>query len=161
VQGELQAQSCQYGALRPCAYFVHCREHQCLPCERLTPYQDLHNFAIMKSNELAKAADQAAHFLRAMAHPARLRMVCALLEGDRRAGELALEAGLRAPALSQQAAVLEAEGLISRQRDAQSVLYRLEAPEAKALAKFLHDTFCRPAQRSRRRTGRPSTEHTA
>jgi len=114
----------------------------------------------MKSNELARAADRAADFLRAMAHPARLRIVCALLDGERRAGELARAARLRAPALSQQGAVLEAEGLISRQRDAQSVLYRLVAPEAKALTKFLHDTFCRPAQRSGRRTARSSTEHT-
>jgi DNA-binding transcriptional ArsR family regulator len=114
----------------------------------------------MKVNELARAADRAAHFLRAMAHPARLRIICALLDGDRGAGELARKARLRAPALSQQAAVLEAEGLISRQRHAQSVLYRLEGPEAKALTKFLHATFCRPAQRSRRRTARSSTEYT-
>jgi len=125
----------------------------------LTAYQILRIFAIMKANELAKAADLAAGFLRAMAHPARLRVVCALLDGDRSAGELAREAGLRAPALSQQAAVLEAGGLISRQRQAQSVRYRLEAPEAKALAKFLHDTFCQPPRRSRRRAARPTAEH--
>lgn len=125
----------------------------------LTAYQILRIFAIMKSNELAKAADQAAAFLRAMAHPARLRVVCALLDGDRSAGDLAHEAGLRGPALSQQAAVLEAKGLISRQRHAQSVRYRLEAPEAKALAKFLHDAFCRPARRAGRRAGRPAAGH--
>jgi len=109
---------------------------------------------MMKARRLASAADRAAYFLRAMAHPARLRVICALLDGDRTAGELVREAGLRAPALSQHAAVLEAKGLIGRRREGRSVFYRLTAPEAKALATFLHDTFCRPARHSRHRPRR-------
>ena len=81
-----------------------------------------------------------------MAHPARVRMVCALLEGHRSPGELARQVGLQAPALSQQAAVLEAKGLISRRRDAQNVYFRLEAPAAKALAEVLHAAFCKPTR---------------
>jgi DNA-binding transcriptional ArsR family regulator len=107
----------------------------------------------MKVKELLAASDRAAGFLRAVAHPARLRVICALLEGERTAGELAGRARLRAPALSQQAAILEAEGLIERTRRAQSVHYRLSAPHAVALARLLHDTFCettrQPAARRR------------
>ena len=66
------------------------------------------------ASELSKAAENAADFLRTLAHPARLRVVCALLGGELTAGELADLAGLRAPALSQQASVLEAGGLIRR-----------------------------------------------
>ena len=108
----------------------------------------------MKASELAKAADLAAGFLRAMAHPARLRVICALLERDRSAGELAREAGLRAPALSQQAAILHAEGLIGRRREGRSVLYRLRAPEVKSLAKLLYRLFCKPPSAPVRRGGR-------
>jgi ArsR family transcriptional regulator, virulence genes transcriptional regulator len=97
--------------------------------------------------QLAAASDEAAGFLRALAHPARLRMVCALLEGEKTAGELAASAGLRAPALSQQAAVLEGEGLIRRRRDAQSVRYSLASPGARAQAKLLHRLFCPGAGR--------------
>jgi DNA-binding transcriptional ArsR family regulator len=92
--------------------------------------------------ELAEAADQAAGFLRALAHPARLRIVCALLDGEQTAGKLAACAGLRAPALSQQAAILVAEGLIRRRRDAQSVRYSLASPGVRAQAKLLHRLFC-------------------
>jgi ArsR family transcriptional regulator, virulence genes transcriptional regulator len=118
----------------------------------LTGYPYLRNFANMKSkgamDELATAADEAANFLRALAHPARLRIVCALLEGEKTASELAANAGLRAPALSQQAAVLESEGLIRRRRDAQSVRYSLASPGARAQAKLLHRLFCPGTRRA-------------
>jgi ArsR family transcriptional regulator, virulence genes transcriptional regulator len=99
------------------------------------------------ASELSKAAENAADFLRTLAHPARLRMVCALLGGELTAGELADRAGLRAPALSQQASVLEAGGLIRRQRDARSVRYSLASPAARAQARLLHRLFCSPASR--------------
>jgi ArsR family transcriptional regulator, virulence genes transcriptional regulator len=102
------------------------------------------------SNELAKAADQAAEFLRALAHPARLRVVCALLDGEHNAGALAALTGLKAPALSQQAAVLEARGLIRRRRDAQTVRYSLASPAVRAQAKLLHRLFCPRSPRATR-----------
>jgi ArsR family transcriptional regulator len=97
--------------------------------------------------ELARAAENAADFLRTLAHPARLRMVCALLEGELTAGELAARAGLRAPALSQQATVLESGGLLRRRRDARSVRYSLASPAVRAQARLLHRLFCTPATR--------------
>lgn len=103
--------------------------------------------SLRSMNELATAADQAAGFLRALAHPARLRMVCALVDGEKTASELAANAGLRPPALSQQAAVLESEGLIRRRRDAQSVRYSLASPAARAQARLLHRLFCPGSRR--------------
>jgi ArsR family transcriptional regulator, virulence genes transcriptional regulator len=102
---------------------------------------------IKGAGELAAAAEHAADFLRTLAHPARLRMVCALLAGELTAGELALRAGLRAPAVSQQATVLEAGGLIHRRRDARSVHYSLASPAVRAQARLLHRLFCKPASR--------------
>lgn len=105
----------------------------------------------MKIKALAQAAEEAAAFLKATAHPARLRMICALLPGECAAGELARSAGLRAPALSQQAAVLEAGGLLSRRRAGQVVYYRLASEHAERLAHFLHDSFCRGRRGARPR----------
>jgi DNA-binding transcriptional ArsR family regulator len=96
----------------------------------------------MQVTRLEAAAERAAQFLRALAHPARLRVVCALIEGERTAGELAARAGLSAPALSQQAAVLEASGVVTRRRESRSVVYRLAAPGAESLASLLHELFC-------------------
>jgi DNA-binding transcriptional ArsR family regulator len=107
---------------------------------------------MMHLDALDESAEQAAEFLRTMAHAGRLRIVCALMERELSASELAHRAHLPAPALSQQAAILEAKGLIGRRRDGRSVLYRLLAPEAKALAKLLYRLFCKaPAVPPRRR----------
>ena len=74
-------------------------------------------------------------------------MVCALLGGELTAGELAQRAGLRAPAVSQQATVLEAGDLIRRRRDARTVYYCLSSPAVRAQARLLHRLFCKPRPR--------------
>jgi DNA-binding transcriptional ArsR family regulator len=106
----------------------------------------------MNTEALNESADRVADFLRAVAHPGRLRILCALIDGERSASQLAHQAQLSAPALSQQAAILEAKGLITRRRKARSILYRLVAPEAKPLAELLYRLFCKPprAQVARR-----------
>lgn len=101
----------------------------------------------MKSRQLHGVAEEAAAFVSALAHPARLRIVCGLIDGERPAGELALAAGLRAPLLSQQAAILEARGIIRRRRLGRSVLYRLASSPARRLARLLHSLFCAPGRR--------------
>jgi DNA-binding transcriptional ArsR family regulator len=99
-----------------------------------------------------EAAERASEFLRCVAHAGRLRIVCALIERELSASDLARLANLPAPALSQQAAILERKGLIGRRREGRSVLYRLLAPEAKALANLLYRLFCKkPRTPSRRR----------
>ena len=113
----------------------------------------------MHHDAMDEAAGRAAEFLRTVAHAGRLRIVCALMEGELTAGELARQAHLPAPALSQQAAILEGKGLIGRRREGRSVLYRLLAPEAKALANLLYRLFCKPqpapARRQLTRKGKP------
>jgi DNA-binding transcriptional ArsR family regulator len=99
---------------------------------------------MMHLDALDESAERAAGFLRTVAHPGRLRIVCALMEGELSASQLARRARLPAPALSQQAAILHAEGLIGRRREGRSVLYRLRAPEVKSLAKLLYRLFCKP-----------------
>lgn len=90
-------------------------------------------------------AGRAAEFLRTVAHAGRLRIICALIECELAASELARQANLAPPALSQQAAILEGQGLIARRREGRSILYRLLAPEAKALAVLMHRLFCKSA----------------
>jgi ArsR family transcriptional regulator len=98
-----------------------------------------------------ESVERAAEFLRTVAHAGRLRIVCALIEGERSASDLARAARLPPPALSQQAAILDAKGVISRRRQGRSVLYRLSAPEAIALAKLLYRLFCKGPARSARK----------
>jgi DNA-binding transcriptional ArsR family regulator len=114
----------------------------------------------MQIDALNNAADRAAEFLRSLAHPGRLRIVCALIEAELSATHLARLARLPAPALSQQAAILEAEGLIGRRREGRSVFYRLQSPEVKPFAKLLYRLFCKPAQtKAGRRARRKESSH--
>lgn len=91
---------------------------------------------------LERSAGQAAGFLRTLAHAGRLRIVCALMDGELSASGLARHAGLAAPALSQQAMILESSGLIARRRDGRSVMYRLSSERARDLAMLLYRMFC-------------------
>ena len=69
--------------------------------------------------------DAAADFLRALAHPMRLRILCRLLEGELAVAGFEAELGLRQPNLSQQLAALREAGLVVTRREAKSVVYRL------------------------------------
>jgi ArsR family transcriptional regulator len=106
---------------------------------------------MMHLDSNAASAQRATEFLKTVAHVGRLRIICALMRRELSAGDLACEARIAAPALSQQATILEANGLIGRRRAGRSVYYRLAAPEAKALARLLHRLFCRETAQPRRR----------
>ena len=112
----------------------------------------------MQIDALNESAERAAEFLRSVAHPGRLRIVCALMDTELSATQLARRAHLPAPALSLQAAIVDAEGLIGRRRDGRSVFYRLVSPEIKPLAKLLYRLFCRPAQATAGRRTRKKGE---
>ncbi|MCK8787373.1 metalloregulator ArsR/SmtB family transcription factor [Roseomonas sp. NAR14] len=69
--------------------------------------------------------DQAAEFLRALAHPMRLRILCRLLEGELAVAGFESELGLRQPNLSQQLAALREAGLVATRRESKSIVYSL------------------------------------
>ena len=83
------------------------------------------------SNDLAAAADRGADFM----HAWHIRRACGL------------SVRLNEPAYSQQAAIVEAEGLIRRRRDAQSNRYSIALPAVPAQAKLLHKLSCPHAPR--------------
>jgi len=106
----------------------------------------------MRFEALGRSAERAAEFLRTLAHAGRLRIVCALMDGERTASQLARRVHLAAPALSQQAMILESAGLIARRREGRSVMYRLASQDARALAMLLYGMFCEPPRTRARRT---------
>ncbi|QCK85237.1 winged helix-turn-helix transcriptional regulator [Phreatobacter aquaticus] len=90
------------------------------------------------------ASEQAARLLKAMANPARLRILCLVAEGERPVGEIAQVLGLREPAASQQLAQLRMENLVVARKDAQRVIYRLASNEVERILATLRDIFCPP-----------------
>ena len=74
-----------------------------------------------------------AQFFRALAHPARIRMLEILVRGSRTVQELQEELGLDQPIVSQQLAVLRNQGIVSAQKEGLSVRYALRDPLVTAL----------------------------
>ncbi len=92
---------------------------------------------------MRRHAGEAADFLRALSHEARLRVLCELIGDERTAGELVDSSGLSQSALSQHLAKLREEGLVATRREGQTIHYRLADPKAEQIVGLLHDLFCR------------------
>jgi ArsR family transcriptional regulator len=91
---------------------------------------------------LERVAGRAAECLRAVAHPARLRIIFPLLDGEQSAGDLARRTRVCALTQSRHTASLVSRALSGRRRIAMAVRYRLGSSEAEPLADLLHRFFC-------------------
>ncbi len=69
-----------------------------------------------------------AELFKALAHPARVRVLELLAEGERPVSELLADIGLEASHLSQQLAVLRRAGVVITRREGNAVHYRLADP---------------------------------
>ncbi len=85
--------------------------------------------------------ERAAEFLRALAHPMRLRILCRLLEGELSVSGFESELGLKQPNLSQQLAALREAGLVATRREAKSIIYRLADAPVGAVLHALRAAF--------------------
>lgn len=69
-----------------------------------------------------------ADLFKALAHPARVRALEVLSEGERTVGDLQPLVGIESSHLSQQLAVLRRAGLVTTRKDGNSVIYALRDP---------------------------------
>ncbi|HWA01183.1 MAG TPA: metalloregulator ArsR/SmtB family transcription factor [Caulobacterales bacterium] len=99
----------------------------------------------------AAKAGEAAALLKALAHEARLMVLCQLTEGERSAGALQRGSGLSQSALSQHLAKLREEGLVATRREAQTIYYRLADPKAARILVTLATIYCPPTKPKKRK----------
>jgi ArsR family transcriptional regulator len=66
-----------------------------------------------------------ADLFRALSHPARIRILEVLSEGERSVGDLAPPVGIESSHLSQQLGVLRRAGLVSTRKEGSSVFYAI------------------------------------
>lgn len=97
--------------------------------------------------QFAAKAGEAAALLKALAHEARLMVLCQLLEGEHSAGALQEASGLSQSALSQHLARLREEGLVSTRREAQTIYYHLAAPDVVRVLDALAQIYCPPKRK--------------
>jgi ArsR family transcriptional regulator len=69
-----------------------------------------------------------AELFKALAHPARIRVLEALAEGERSVAELQPRAAIEASHLSQQLAVLRRAGVVTYRKEGTSVIYAIRDP---------------------------------
>lgn len=96
----------------------------------------------LDSAVMAEHAAQAAALLKSLAHPARLRVLCRLVEGEAPVAELQELTALSASALSQHLAVLRAMEIVATRREAQAIHYRVIEGPALGVLQALHAAYC-------------------
>lgn len=88
--------------------------------------------------QVIKASD----FLKALANPSRLMILCLLNDRELSVGELEDRLGLRQPTLSQQLARLRDDDLVVTRRDGKQIFYSLASEEVRRMIALLDELFC-------------------
>lgn len=102
--------------------------------------------ALLPLPEMARHAEDAAQFLKLMANPHRLMILCHLLEAEMSVSEINEHVPLSQSALSQHLAVLRNSGMVLTRREQQTIHYSLGNPGVTAIIRELHAQFCQPEQ---------------
>lgn len=97
---------------------------------------------VLSAGQMARHAEDAAALLKALAHPARLLVLCQLVEGEASVGELQPITGLSMSALSQHLAVLREMELVTTRREAQTIHYALADGPAAGILDVLYAAYC-------------------
>ena len=94
--------------------------------------------------DMVASADEAADFLKKFAHPSRLMVACALVEGEKSVRDLEDTLGIRQPGLSQQIAELRESGLVVGRKEGKNMFYRLADHRVEAFISLMYRLFCVP-----------------
>jgi len=93
-------------------------------------------------NAMVNNAETAARWLKAIANPYRLMILCLLLDNEMSVTELNAKVPLSQSALSQHLAVLRAEDLVDTRKSSQIVYYKLKDAQVTEIISILHLRYC-------------------
>ena len=88
------------------------------------------------------AAEEAAAVLKALSNPGRLRLLCALVPGDRTVGELETALGASQSYVSGELLRRRGDGVVCCVRDGRSMRYSLSDPRIRPLLERVYELFC-------------------
>ena len=91
---------------------------------------------------LPPRADEAATFLKSLANPHRLLILCALAQGERNVSALIAETGVAPTSMSQHLSKLKGEGVVDFRRDHRTLTYFISHPAAVEIMAVLYAHFC-------------------
>ena len=86
---------------------------------------------------------QIAEFLQGFSNPVRIRIMCALRDGEKNVGEIAEWVGAKQSNISQQLQILMAKGYVVRRREERNILYRVSKTEIFRVMSHILELVCR------------------
>jgi DNA-binding transcriptional ArsR family regulator len=93
-------------------------------------------------DQLVAKAPEAAAFLRHLANPSRLILLCHIARGECSVTEIQNALGFKQPALSQRLAELRRSGLVQTRRESRMIHYSIKDGRARAVMAMLQTIFC-------------------
>lgn len=92
--------------------------------------------------KLIEGAEEAAGFLKAMAHELRLLSICYIGEGERSVQELEEFLGTSQSNVSQHLGKMRDKGILVCRKAGNQCFYRIKDPTTLKLVRTLHECFC-------------------
>lgn len=92
---------------------------------------------------MAAKAEQCAGFLKGLANPHRLLILCELAHGEKSVSALIEATGLPQTSMSQHLAKLKDERIVSFRRDHRTLFYFIDNKAALEVMQVLYDHFCK------------------
>ncbi|WP_294541736.1 metalloregulator ArsR/SmtB family transcription factor [uncultured Rhodoblastus sp.] len=96
----------------------------------------------MDVKRLNDAAEEAADFLKALAAPGRLRVLCLLSTGEHSVTALAEAMGAPQPTISRHLTLLKKDGIVASRSSGTTRFYRLADRRVEKLMGVLYESFC-------------------
>lgn len=96
----------------------------------------------LPAEAMAEKAGTVADFLKGLANPQRLLVLCALAQGERSVGELIAQTGIAPTSMSQHLAKLKAEGIVDFWREHRTLHYFIAHPAVMEVMAVLYAHFC-------------------
>jgi DNA-binding transcriptional ArsR family regulator len=94
-------------------------------------------------DQMERKAPAAAAFLKGLASPQRLMILCRLAQGEACVSDLIDATGIPPTSMSQHLGKLKEEGIVAVRRDHRTLFYRIDHPATLAVMGVLYDHFCK------------------
>jgi DNA-binding transcriptional ArsR family regulator len=96
----------------------------------------------MEIDQLVENAALAERYMKILANQNRLMILCSLVNGELSVGELNAIVPLSQSALSQHLAILREQGMVSTERDGQTIRYAISDEKVSMLMQAMYEVFC-------------------
>ncbi len=108
------------------------------PSDRLSTTQS----GASQTSQMLENANKTTDFLKSLAHPARLMILCRLAEGEATVGQLEEMLELNQSSVSKQLSRLRAQNFVKTERQGRSIYYSLADERVRLIVDTLYTMFC-------------------